>query len=242
MFDKAILIGIQKYKSSRMKALDGVYEDINNISKLVVKFNEKVKIIKICDNNTDIKPTKENILRELKNIKDKRVLIYYSGHGSNVKTTNKDDYDKNYDQVMNVLNNKYISDNELNDVVTKNIGCNTELTVIMDCCHSGDILDLKYKFIDEFIEIRKINESKNKIVLVSGCAFTQYTVDAPKGGAFTGCLLKILEKYNYKITFKELYNELSRGLNYLKTYFGLAQEPQIFSSKKLNKNDYFINE
>lgn len=243
MFDIALLIGIKHYKKSHMSSLDGPYSDVFNMEKFIIEKNKNAKIIKLLDTEKYILPTKENILNELKKLytyNKKNIFVYYSGHGSNVKTTNIDEYDKNYDQVMNVMNNEFIRDNELNDILVKNIKKDIKLLVMMDCCHSGDIMDLKYKMINnEFRKIRNINDIENTIILISGCAYTQYTTDAPKGGAFTNSILKIL-KQNKNITYKELYEELQNKLNYLKKYFGMSQEPQIFSSKIINTDSKFI--
>lgn len=241
-FDKAILIGIQQYKKSGMSRLDGPYSDVSNIEKFIK--HDSINITKMLDfDDCKIKPTRTNIIHMMNNMyndckENDKVLIYYSGHGTNLRTVSKDEYDQNYDQAMNVMNNEYVRDNELYSYITKNIPNGVEVYVIMDCCHSGDILDLKHKLVgNKFKEIRHNSEQlKNKIVLISGCAFTQSTADAPKGGAFTGCLLKILTEIP-NISYKDLYNELQMRLNYLKKWFGLAQDPQIFCSLKLDSNE-----
>jgi hypothetical protein len=248
MFDKAVLIGIQNYTKSNFGSLDGPEQDIFNIEKIIKKNKKNAKIVKILDTNTSyVQPTKENIMKELDSIykdvhENSRVLIYYSGHGSNIKTKNKDEYDKNYDQVMNVMNNKIITDNEINKCIKNNIPKGVSVYLIFDCCHSGDIVDLKYKLIDnEFKPIRPSDpEMDNLIVLISGCAFTQSTTDAPKGGAFTNRLLEILEDNKFDISFKDLHVSLNKKLEYLKIWFGMSQEPQIFCSKKLDGNNNWL--
>ena len=244
MFDKAVLIGIKLYKNSGMSSLDGPYQDVMNMETYIKSKNSSSRITKMLDiDKSYIQPTRENILDYLKNLYNdvkpgEKVLIYYSGHGSNVKTNSKDEYDQNYDQAMNVMNNKIVTDNEINGYVTENIPKKVEVYLIFDCCHSGDIVDLKYKLQKGiFKPIRKsLPDLDNKIVLMSGCAFTQSTTDAPKGGAFTNRFLDVI-KDNHKVSYLDLYNTLQKDLNYLKVYFGMSQEPQIFSSLSYKETD-----
>lgn len=247
---KALIIGIQKYNSSSMPSLDGPYADILNIQQFVKSMNPCANIMTLDDHNNNNNPTRNNIINELNNIyndvnSEEIVIIYYSGHGSNISSSNNDEYDVYYDQVMNVLNNEIIKDNELHTLIVKNKpNKNIKTIVIFDCCHSGDILDLDYKLTDDkFTKIRNINnQNKNKSLttLISGCAFTQSTTDAPKGGAFTKRFLDILKENNNKVTYSYLFSELQKRLNYLKVYFGMSQEPQVFSSKLISKNDYLF--
>jgi len=114
----------------------------------------------------------------------------------------------------------------------------TAVYAMFDCCHSGDILDLKYKLIDnEFQQIRDDSSINNKVILISGCAFMQSTTDAPSGGAFTNRFIDIMRGYKNKITYRILFGELDERLNYIEKYFGLSQDPQVFSSVPLDKDN-----
>jgi hypothetical protein len=261
---KAVLIGIQKYEMSSMHSLDGPYADIQNMSKFIKSINLKCAIKILSDRRSNniltessdfIEATKNNIINELSNIykgvnENECVFVYYSGHGSNINSQNKDEYDTQYDQVMNVVNNEIIIDSELHELLVSNRPPNIDTFVIMDCCHSGDMLDLDYKLINSrFSRIRNFNKNKDKInknnmrgktIMISGCSFTQSTTDAPKGGAFTKRFLDIMNDNNNNITYLNLFNDLYKRLNYLKIYFGISQEPQIFSSIFSDSNDYLF--
>jgi len=244
MFDKAVLIGIKLYKNSGMSSLDGPYQDVMNMESYIKEQNSFVRITKMLDiDKSYTQPTRDNILDYLSKLYQdvkpgEKILIYYSGHGSNVRTSSKDEYDQNFDQAMNVMNNQIVTDNEINDFITKNIPEKAEIFLIFDCCHSGDIVDLKYKLKGErFCPIRKsLPDLDNNIVLISGCAFTQSTTDAPKGGAFTNRFLDVI-KNDKKVSYVDMYKTLQKNLNYLKVYFGMSQEPQIFSSHVHKETD-----
>lgn len=240
MIAKVLLIGIQNY------GLDGPHQDIINMIKLIKSLNPNIdnnNIICLVDKPSFLSPTKANILHTLNHIYDNvkegdDVLLYYSGHGDNLATADKDESD-NHDQAMRVLGG-HIIDNQLHDLLFKNIPKKTSVYAIFDCCHSGDILDLKYKFIDnKFKIIRPSAESiDNKIVLISGCTQMQSTTDSPKGGAFTNRLIDIMKEYNNKVTYKILFAELDNRLNYLEKYFGMSQDPQIYCTCEQDENSY----
>jgi len=243
MITKALLIGIQNY------GLDGPHEDIKNMTVFIKQMNPNIKdnmLHILMDKPGFVSPTKKNILYELEHLyddvkEDQDVVIYYSGHGDNVISKDKDEFDKRYDQAMRVLGGR-ILDNHLNEMVFKNIPKGTSCYCIFDCCHSGDILDLKYKLIDKkFREIRPSDKDhSNKVVLISGCGYMQSTTDAPKGGAFTNRFLDIMREYRNEVTYKILFMELDYRLNYLEKYFGMSQDPQMFGSYEIDSDNYIF--
>ena len=240
---KSLLIGISRYRYSSLHSLDGVYHDIENISNTIKKFYPSTEISVLLDKDGFTSPTKGNIINAFKNIYNNvdegdKIFIFYSGHGSNVPSTEKDEYDKNYDQAMNVLHNSIIVDNEINDLIVDKKPKGVITYVIMDCCHSGDILDLNYKLVNgKFVKIRNSNDTTDgNIILISGCSAFQSTSDGPGGGAFTNRLIEIINKTDNNMTYSGLHEELEHKLEYLKTYFGMTQEPQVFSNKLIDPN------
>ena len=136
--------------------------------------------------------------------------------------------------------NSYIKDEEILDLLKLVTSNNNKIIFVFDSCHSGDILDLKYKLIDN--KFKKLNENineykKSNIIAICSCKFNQKSVDGINGGAFTNRFIEILKKYNYKISFINLYNELNDRLRFLFRYFNLEQNPEISSSKKHNINN-----
>jgi len=237
MITKALLIGIQNY------GLDGPHADIKNIEEYLREFNPEIReLIRISDAPGCIPPTKENIIDQLKRLyesvnENEDVFVYYSGHGDNLATTNSDEFDRRFDQAIRTTNGS-IRDNDIHGYISTDMPSGTAVYAMFGCCHSGDILDLKYKLIDnEFQQIRDDSSINNKVILISGCAFMQSTTDAPSGGAFTNRFIDIMRGYKNKITYRILFGELDERLNYIEKYFGLSQDPQVFSSVPLDKDN-----
>ncbi len=138
--NKALLIGINRYKVPGAD-LRGCVNDVTNLKAALLKhFSFQEKNIKIL---TDLKATKkamqDGITRLLKGAKRGDVLlIHYSGHGSNVPDDNGDEADSR-DEILCPTNLDWkdpLTDDWLRTAFDK-VPADVNLTVIMDCCHSG---------------------------------------------------------------------------------------------------------
>ena len=117
-----------------------------------------------------------------------------------------------------------------------------KVIAVFDCCHSGTILDLKYKYINSITT--KI-ENKNKfnndnIYLISGCKDYQSSYDTfnHKEKEFSGALTMVLIeliKNNNNILMNSLLTNLRNNLRRR----GFDQIPQLTSNKKIENNLYF---
>jgi metacaspase-1 len=138
--NKALLIGINRYKIPGAD-LRGCVNDVNNLKVALLKhFSFQEKNIKIL---TDLKATKkamqDGITRLVKGAKRGDVLLFhYSGHGSNVPDDNGDEADSR-DEILCPTNLDWkdpMTDDWLRTAFDK-VPADVNLTVIMDCCHSG---------------------------------------------------------------------------------------------------------
>lgn len=141
MAKRALLIGINKYRIPGAD-LRGCVNDVNNLQAALVKyFGFAAKEIKVV---TDYKATQAkmqaDIDRLIRGAKDGDVLLlHYSGHGANVPDDNGDEADFR-DEILCPTNldwNNPLTDDWLRktfDLLGKK---KVNLTVIMDCCHSG---------------------------------------------------------------------------------------------------------
>ena len=76
------------------------------------------------------------------------VYLYYSGHSVKVADNNVDEAD-GYDQAFVPLDFQtkgIIRDDDLLKILVKPMAKGVFVTSVMDCCHSGSILDLPYSF------------------------------------------------------------------------------------------------
>mmetsp|Transcript_2251 Transcript_2251/g.6623 ORF Transcript_2251/g.6623 Transcript_2251/m.6623 type:complete len:273 (+) Transcript_2251:234-1052(+) len=149
---KALLIGINYV--GQQGELRGCHNDVDSMltflkSRGFVDDSCQVKILR--DNGTDEDPTHDNILAALDWLADgvaagDTLFLHYSGHGSRVPDRDGDEGDK-YDETMVPLDYEsrgQLTDDVIHQKLVLNIPEGSSLTAVMDCCHSGSILDLPY--------------------------------------------------------------------------------------------------
>jgi hypothetical protein len=180
---KGLLIGINYLNSPYV--LNGCINDTTNMKQLLSSygFND----LKILTDLTSIKPTKTNILNELKNLivnsKSGDVLFFYfSGHGSWTYDRNSDETDGK-DEMLVSSDLQYIMDDELKTIIQSNMKDGVTLVGLFDSCHSGTILDLKYNYLDSsnydnYSENNKVSECRGNVIMVSGCMDSQTSSDS----------------------------------------------------------------
>lgn len=146
-----LLIGIDNY--SDPGKLQGCVNDIDTVEDILLRAGvgvhpEQIHITRLAAplegavSSSSLKtkpPTRENILQALGALADPnkvksgdRVLIYYAGHGSQVKWSTG-----SWHEALVPQDRQYIYDMELNPLLGKIAACTEDLTVILDCCHSA---------------------------------------------------------------------------------------------------------
>ena len=140
MNKKALLIGVNRYKIQGAD-LRGCVNDVANLRSALIKyygFQEK-DIVSLTDFAATKKAIQAGIVKLLKGAKSGDVLVlHYSGHGANVPDKNGDEADHR-DEILCPTDLDWydpLTDDWLRETFdTAAAGVN--LTVIMDCCHSG---------------------------------------------------------------------------------------------------------
>jgi len=242
----ALLIGINYVNSENQ--LYGCVNDIINV-KNILEQKYQFKNIKILSEINDTKPTRKNIENELQKLlllKNTKIIVHYSGHGSQLKSRNNDELD-NLDEVLIPLDfkkNGIIKDDYLYSIFSKLEQSNT-LLFICDCCHSGSILDLKfnYKITDDYkkfyMSVENSKELFTNIVSISGCLDAQTSADAyinnKNQGAFTYSLLQC----NFSQPLYKLLIDTNNQLK--KNKFEQKSQLAISNNNLLNYNfDFFL--
>lgn len=150
---RAILIGINYV--GQQGQLSGCHNDVRNIKNYLVQaqgFNENEMLI-LMDDGQHNPPTKRNIEDAFKRIVEYSqpgdvVFIHYSGHGGQVVDTSGDE-DDGYDETLIPVDFRtagQIIDDDILTMLVKPMRAGVTCTVLMDCCHSGTVLDLPYRF------------------------------------------------------------------------------------------------
>jgi hypothetical protein len=153
---KSLFIGINYFGSK--SELRGCINDVTNIKEFVVKnFNfptdsDHMRTL-TDDGKGDGKPTRQNMIDAMKWLVSNAqsgdsLFFHYSGHGGSQKAVNNDEVDGNDETLIPVdyESSGVIVDNDLHDILVANLPKGVRLTCVMDCCHSGSILDLPYTY------------------------------------------------------------------------------------------------
>ncbi|CAB1103728.1 unnamed protein product [Ectocarpus sp. CCAP 1310/34] len=153
---RALLIGIN-YVGDPSAELKGCHNDVAQMKDYIVKHGypaeegEDLKIV--MDDGEHTAPTRANIIEAIEWLVEgaapgDSLFMHYSGHGGSVEDTDNNEKDKR-DETMIPVDysvSGHIKDDELLAELVLPLSEGVVLSVVMDCCHSGSILDLPYTF------------------------------------------------------------------------------------------------
>lgn len=142
---------------------------------------------------------------------DAFVVVHYSGHGTFKVDTDGDEKSASSggfggwgfrrrlafpkDEILAVHENCCIVDDELHEML--DFGLNSSTLCILDCCHSGTMADLKYKYAGNPLKpalARKDSTKKalTRVISLSGCTDKQEAKMSSLDGETVGNLTKAL--------------------------------------------------
>jgi len=150
---RAVLIGINYVGQSG--ELAGCHNDVLNMVEYLKDvhgfLDENMTIL--MDDGVHQDPTRSNILTAYRTIVQQSVrgdvvFLHYSGHGGKLRDDDGDEAD-GYDETLVPLDfqsRSQIRDDDLLKTLVIPMARGVFVTSIMDCCHSGTVLDLPYTF------------------------------------------------------------------------------------------------
>jgi len=243
---KALLVGINYIGTDN--ALNGCINDIENMTEVLKQeFGYKDTDITIITDNTNMKPTRSNIMKELLNLilsDAPDLYFHYSGHGSQVKDVSGDEADK-MDECLVPIDydiNGMILDDELKGLL-QCLNSDKKLTMVLDCCHSGTGVDLAYNVYERAGKLSllndpdiKTNNTRGRVICISGCKDNQTSADAFEAGEYQGaltfsliCAIKNIKKPQR--TLENIYRSMRGSL--LQNYY--TQIPCITAGNNMTK-------
>jgi len=247
---RAVLIGID-YKNDKNLQLAGCINDAIAMRNFLIDAYgyKKENITMLRDDGVDgcIAPTRSNILMEIYNTissshDEDEVWIHYSGHGTYVYDTNRDEVDGRDELIVPVDYSTAgcIVDDDLKKLLNsaKGIVCITQ-----DSCHSGTGWDLPYRFTrnkaKKLVISRESSELRNNnIYMFSGARDNQYAADsysvdtARNIGAFTDTFIDCLRNRQHTAIFIELMDDINDQLR----KNGFSQQTEFTSSNIAPEN------
>jgi len=190
---KQYFLGIGINYLGTSNELRGCINDIENMLVLVKKLYPSVISFKLTDKTT-IKPTRTNIINTLTQILSQMVLgdvliLHYSGHGTFIKSKTSKESD-GQDEFIVPVDLQLIKDDELSNILYKNMKSGTKLFALFDSCHSGTVLDLRNSY-DSPTNLIINNDGidpKGQVISISGCLDTQTSADSYISGSFQGAM------------------------------------------------------
>jgi hypothetical protein len=248
---RALLVGINYTGTSQQ--LNGCINDVVEVSKLLtsLKYHEIVSLTDEASNlRTNKRPTRDNIVYWIKEMLKKTgegdtLVFYYSGHGSYTRDTNSDEADGKDELICPVdfATGRGLTDDEMNSLFINNLHSGAKLRCIFDCCHSGSMLDLQYRYAQfRRQEIDSTRSTTKNIICLSGCKDDQYSYETWVGKArgalsvnFITCAKRILEGMpSITSTWSDLCNMVRENFESINE----IQYPQISTSQieYLNSN------
>lgn len=239
---KALIIGINYIGTP--SRLNGCINDAKSIETYLKENN--FTNIKMLTDETIIKPTKINILTEIKTLletsnKNDTLFIYYSGHGSYTIDRNGDELD-GYDELIVPLDFNYIKDDQLKTLINIYGKPDTNVIALFDCCNSGTALDLKYQILeklnyDDITDNEKNTETPCNALFISGCRDEQVSLETIINNKIQGLMTwSFLEtvRNNNPITWRNLVKQMREKLK-PQSY----QIPQLSSGRLFNPDTIF---
>lgn len=193
----ALLVGIN-YKGTENE-LRGCENDVYDTKKILIAHygfkEENIRILSESEDK-DHQPTRTNILLGMQWLVQKgdsgfgTLWFQYSGHGFYIKDKDGDEKD-GHDECIVTSDNYPILDDEFKSLLVNNLHKHVNLFCLMDCCHSGTMLDLKYKYRNKVTTVETNKKAAQcRVVALSGCRDDQTSADAWFNGNFAGALTK----------------------------------------------------
>lgn len=255
---KGLLIGIN-YTGTRNE-LCGCINDTANLHQFLIKnkyFCENELTFMNDTATGELYPTKANMWLKLNELvtfanahTTEKVYLFlsYSGHGAYITDTSGDEKD-GQDEVLCPVDcntNGFIVDDDLKCKFIDKLGSNVTIVVLIDACHSGSILDLKYMY--NFDKNNSCNientlqEPKCNVIMISGCRDNQTSADAyvldvnTRRNAFQGAMTaSFITNYSDEISTIDLITKMRDWLR-VNNY---NQIPQVSSGKMMIINRPF---
>jgi hypothetical protein len=254
---KGLLIGINYIGT--LNELNGCINDVTNLKNLLVGggYFTSTDLCMMTDKEgptSALYPNKQNILRQMDQLvsyansvpsnRNIQLFVAYSGHGSSVKDTNRDETDGN-DEVLCPVDFPtagFIVDDQIRTNFINKLGANVTLVVLIDACHSGTVMDLRYMYACDgkqtCITQANLADTRCNVIMISGCRDNQTSADAYVARSYQGAMTAaFLATYSKQISTENLIMQMRNWL----TQGGYDQIPQLATGHTVNVTASFAS-
>jgi metacaspase-1 len=270
MAKKALLVGLNRYPEP-INALRGCLNDVDQVRGLIqsrLRFPDRG-----ISTLTDAAATTAAIVDRLHWLVEDAsagdtLLFHYSGHGSQVEDVHGDELDDNLDEIICPYDLDWtdpFTDDDLYQVVRR-LPAGVNLTVFLDCCHSGTGLRelrggagptacepgarRRPRFMeppqggDRRLRLRAMRRfgaraAQSGAILVAACRSDQVAADASIGGDYHGAFTYYLCQALEESACASSYSALIQRVRRLLDENGFDQVPQLEGPAPLLKLPVF---
>lgn len=217
------------------------------------------QILRLRDDQPNLMPSKANMMKALAWLTQgvqngDELFLHYSGHGGQQKDRLGDERDGMDETLIpcDFQTAGQITDDELHNVLVRDLPKGVRMWVILDCCHSGTALDLVYKVrlsadgrtprVTKSRTKREKKHTEAEVIMISGCKDDQTSADIGAGtagaakasGAMTTAFRHCI---NRSVTCEDL---LVRMRTFLKRNH-FDQVPQMSSEQFVQMDHSFVD-
>lgn len=241
MAKKALLVGLNHYPDPE-NTLRGCLNDVQQVSEVLhghFHFDSAGSVRTLTDGRATTRAIVNRLQWLIDGAAPGDVLVFhYSGHGSQVPDLHGDEHDDGLDEIICPYDMDWddpFTDDDL-CAVLKDLPIGVNLTVILDCCHSGTGLreptgggrpslsrclpppgDVAHRRrADQTIRRFGARASARGAILIAGCRSDQVSADAyidgDYHGALTYYLCKALEETSYAGSYRDVIEHVRRLL------------------------------
>lgn len=233
--------------------LYGCINDVTNLQTQLRQYFPRCSEMRLITDTTAMKPTRQNILDSFAWLTaglkaGEHVLFHYAGHGGQVRDTNGDEV-TGMDSCIYPVNAgrmETITDDEIRAMLAARVPAGCKCFVILDSCHSGSAVDLRYTWETPsqtsltYTEDQRYAKTDGQILFLSGCRDSQVAADTVDKngrpcGAMTNALLDTWRRYGPAIKLKYLLWDVRA---FLKTN-GYGQVPMMTTGTFMDMNGVF---
>lgn len=232
---RALSIGINYLQSDQGK-LQGCINDATFISDVL--HGVGYDVVTLRDDDRLNMPTAYRILCELvrlvawaKQGAGRKIVVHFSGHGVGLRDRYGNDETDGKDEFIVACDNNIIRDDDMNAILQL-LPADATALFIVDCCHSGSMLDLKYSYRGRHgVVDASVKDVCANVILLSGCTDSQTSADTidlrPEYQCYSGAMTSaLLFSLRYCTTFKSLISIV----RFVLRRRGYSQVPQLTAS------------
>lgn len=253
---RALLVGINYTDTPNM--LGGCINDVVNIKTYLENSGIAqlgVTEFRMLTDDTSVKPSRAAVIEGLRWLSGglqsgENVYFHYSGHGGQLRDTSGDEA-SGFDSCIFPWSPsggiERISDDELRAELAVNVPEGSKCFVVLDACHSGSGVDLRYTWQApsatslSYTEAPKYDKTRGEVLFLSACRDEQTAADTADGsgsaaGALTWALLETWKTYGKSIKTKHLLWDVRQFLR-TRSY---PQVPQLSTGRYTDLNQEFV--